>query len=189
MSGASGKVPAAIHLTPEAAADGPLARVRDGDVLTVDAVAGTLTLHVPDDELAARAATGRAPLTDSDDRDGTSSCSPACAQPSDPRTGAPAFSTPYLASKEQSMTPSLLNRVPSSPSSSSTTWRRRAARPRAGRRRGPGHRTDAAHAVALDAIEAIASEVPEICLGAGTIVDPCRPNRPPSGRPVPGLAG
>ena len=61
MSGASGKVPAAIHLTPEAAAGGPLARVRDGDTITVDAVAGTLTLHVPDDEFAARTPTGRAP--------------------------------------------------------------------------------------------------------------------------------
>ncbi|GAB91469.1 phosphogluconate dehydratase [Gordonia rhizosphera] len=60
MSGASGKVPAAIHLTPEAAAGGPLARVRDGDMITVDATTGTLTLHVPDDELAARTATGRA---------------------------------------------------------------------------------------------------------------------------------
>ena len=38
MSGASGKVPAAIHLTPEAATGGPLARVRDGDTITVDAV-------------------------------------------------------------------------------------------------------------------------------------------------------
>ncbi len=60
MSGASGKVPAAIHLTPEAAADGPLAKVRDGDMITVDATTGTLTLLVPDDELAARTATGRA---------------------------------------------------------------------------------------------------------------------------------
>ena len=61
MSGASGKVPAAIHLTPEAAAGGPLARVRDGDSITVDALAGNLTLHVPDDEFTARPATGRAP--------------------------------------------------------------------------------------------------------------------------------
>ncbi len=61
MSGASGKVPAAIHLTPEAAAGGPLARVSDGDIITVDALAGTLTLHVADDEFAARTPTGRAP--------------------------------------------------------------------------------------------------------------------------------
>jgi len=43
MSGASGKVPAAIHVCPEAACDGPLARLRDGDVVRVDAVAGTLS--------------------------------------------------------------------------------------------------------------------------------------------------
>ncbi len=42
MSGASGKVPAAIHVSPEAAAGGPLARVRDGDMIRLDAVAGTL---------------------------------------------------------------------------------------------------------------------------------------------------
>jgi phosphogluconate dehydratase len=61
MSGASGKVPAAIHLTPEAAVGGPLARVRDGDLVTLDARAGRLHLHVPEDELAERPATGRAP--------------------------------------------------------------------------------------------------------------------------------
>ena len=64
MSGASGKVPAAIHLTPEAAADGPLARVADGDVITLDADAGALTIHVPDEEFATRNATGRAPSVD-----------------------------------------------------------------------------------------------------------------------------
>jgi len=42
MSGASGKVPAAIHVCPEAVDGGPIARVRDGDLLRVDAVAGTL---------------------------------------------------------------------------------------------------------------------------------------------------
>jgi phosphogluconate dehydratase len=44
MSGASGKVPAVIHVGPEALVGGPLARVRDGDWIRVDAVAGTLTL-------------------------------------------------------------------------------------------------------------------------------------------------
>jgi phosphogluconate dehydratase len=48
MSGASGKVPAAIHVAPEAAAGGPLARLRDGDIVRLDAVAGTLTALVPD---------------------------------------------------------------------------------------------------------------------------------------------
>ncbi len=42
MSGASGKVPAAIHVSPEALPDGPLARVRDGDVIRLDAHNGTL---------------------------------------------------------------------------------------------------------------------------------------------------
>jgi phosphogluconate dehydratase len=42
MSGASGKVPAAIHVAPEAAKGGPLARLRDGDILRLDAEAGTL---------------------------------------------------------------------------------------------------------------------------------------------------
>ena len=54
MSGASGKVPAAIHLSPEALADGPLARVRDGDVITLDAERGLLQLEVDDATLAAR---------------------------------------------------------------------------------------------------------------------------------------
>jgi len=56
MSGASGKVPAAIHLTPEAAVGGPLARVQDGDLVTLDADAGVLDLHVAPYDLEARAA-------------------------------------------------------------------------------------------------------------------------------------
>ncbi|MDB5701954.1 MAG: phosphogluconate dehydratase [Sphingomonadales bacterium] len=43
MSGASGKVPAAIHVTPEAANNGALAQLRDGDIVRVDAVSGTLS--------------------------------------------------------------------------------------------------------------------------------------------------
>jgi phosphogluconate dehydratase len=46
MSGASGKVPAAIHLTPEALGGGPLAFLRDGDVVRLDAVSGALTALV-----------------------------------------------------------------------------------------------------------------------------------------------
>jgi phosphogluconate dehydratase len=42
MSGASGKVPAAIHVSPEALPDGPLARLRDGDPVRIDANTGTL---------------------------------------------------------------------------------------------------------------------------------------------------
>ncbi|MNF96836.1 Phosphogluconate dehydratase [compost metagenome] len=54
MSGASGKIPAAIHLCPEAFDGGPLARVRDGDLLRVDGQAGTLELLVDAAEFAAR---------------------------------------------------------------------------------------------------------------------------------------
>ncbi len=56
MSGASGKVPAAIHVSPEASAGGPLARVRDGDVIRLDAPAGTLQVLVADEVWAAREA-------------------------------------------------------------------------------------------------------------------------------------
>ena len=54
MSGASGKIPAAIHVCPEAFDGGPLARVRDGDVLRVDGRSGELLLKVADAELASR---------------------------------------------------------------------------------------------------------------------------------------
>jgi len=60
MSGASGKVPAAIHVTPEAALGGPLARVQDGDVITVDADNGLLTVHVDHEVFSRRPSTGRA---------------------------------------------------------------------------------------------------------------------------------
>jgi phosphogluconate dehydratase len=46
MSGASGNVPAAIHVSPEAAAGGPLAKVQDGDIIRVDAVSGSLDVLV-----------------------------------------------------------------------------------------------------------------------------------------------
>ena len=54
MSGASGKVPAAIHVSPEAAAGGPLAKVQDGDLIRLDGVAGTLQVLVSEAEWAAR---------------------------------------------------------------------------------------------------------------------------------------
>ncbi|MHC5351132.1 phosphogluconate dehydratase [Pseudomonas sp. A46] len=54
MSGASGKIPAAIHVCPEAFDGGPLARVRDGDIVRVDGVAGTLEVKVDAAEFAAR---------------------------------------------------------------------------------------------------------------------------------------
>ncbi|PPE66902.1 phosphogluconate dehydratase [Caldimonas caldifontis] len=54
MSGASGKVPAAIHVSPEAVAGGPLGKVRDGDLIRLDAVAGTLEALVDEATWAAR---------------------------------------------------------------------------------------------------------------------------------------
>jgi phosphogluconate dehydratase len=54
MSGASGKVPAAIHVTPEAVDGGPIAKLVDGDIVRLDATAGTLTVLVDKAEWAAR---------------------------------------------------------------------------------------------------------------------------------------
>ena len=54
MSGASGKVPAAIHVSPEALAGGPLAKLRDGDIIALNADAGTLHALVDPAEWADR---------------------------------------------------------------------------------------------------------------------------------------
>lgn len=54
MSGASGKVPAAIHMSPEASQGGPLAKVRNGDYIELDATAGTLSIEVDVSELEQR---------------------------------------------------------------------------------------------------------------------------------------
>lgn len=62
MSGASGKVPAAIHVVPEALDGGPLARVQDGDLVRVDAETGTIA--VLEDDFATRPA-ATADLSDS----------------------------------------------------------------------------------------------------------------------------
>ena len=56
MSGASGKVPAAIHLSPEALDNGPIARVRTGDMVLLDGHTGELRVEVPDAEWATRTA-------------------------------------------------------------------------------------------------------------------------------------
>jgi phosphogluconate dehydratase len=55
MSGASGKVPAAIHVSPEILAGGPLGLVRDGDMIRLDAATGALEALVPSDVWCARA--------------------------------------------------------------------------------------------------------------------------------------
>jgi phosphogluconate dehydratase len=54
LSGASGKVPAAIHVTPEAEAGGPIGKLRDGDIVRVDGTNGHLTVLVDPAEWAAR---------------------------------------------------------------------------------------------------------------------------------------
>lgn len=54
MSGASGKVPAAIHVTPEAVDGGPIARIRDGDIIRLDAIRGTLEVLVDAADMAER---------------------------------------------------------------------------------------------------------------------------------------
>jgi phosphogluconate dehydratase len=59
MSGASGKVLAAIHVVPEAVAAGAIGRIRDGDHVHIDAEAGVLELDLPGDTLAARPAMPR----------------------------------------------------------------------------------------------------------------------------------
>ncbi|ETI58261.1 phosphogluconate dehydratase [Marinomonas profundimaris] len=64
MSGASGKVPAAIHLTPEALAGGLIAKLKDGDMVRLDAVEGTLSALISDEELNSREA-AQHDLTDS----------------------------------------------------------------------------------------------------------------------------
>ena len=56
MSGASGKVPAAIHVSPEALDGGPIGLVRDGDMIEVDSLNGKLILEVSDEELERRRA-------------------------------------------------------------------------------------------------------------------------------------
>lgn len=54
MSGASGKVPAAIHLYPEALDGGLIAKVQDGDIIEINADNNVVQLHVSDEELAKR---------------------------------------------------------------------------------------------------------------------------------------
>ena len=54
MSGASGKIPAAIHLTPEASAGGPIAKIRDGDIVRLNATVGMVNVLVDEDEWAER---------------------------------------------------------------------------------------------------------------------------------------
>jgi phosphogluconate dehydratase len=56
MSGASGKVPNAIHLTPESVVGGNISKIRDGDIIELDLENGILHLHISDLELEKRSA-------------------------------------------------------------------------------------------------------------------------------------
>jgi phosphogluconate dehydratase len=61
MSGASGTVPAAIHMSPECVSGGAIGRVRDGDVVRLDSITGTLEARVPEEEWRLRVPDGSAP--------------------------------------------------------------------------------------------------------------------------------
>lgn len=54
LSGASGKVPSAIHVTPEALDNGMIAKIQEGDIIRLDAVQGTLSVLLSGDELQSR---------------------------------------------------------------------------------------------------------------------------------------
>ena len=189
MSGASGKVPAAIHLTPEAAVGGPLARVQDGDLVTLDADAGVLDLHVAPYDLEARAAA----VPDDARVFGTGrelfSSFRAAVGPAD--QGASVFPTPPLRRRtlDDSEAPSLLDRVPVVPVVVLHDLDHAVPVARALVEGGlPVIELTLRTPVALDAIEAIATHVPEILVGAGTIVAPGPgQGRAVRGRAVPGL--
>ncbi|WP_445395455.1 phosphogluconate dehydratase [Zobellella sp. An-6] len=90
LSGASGKIPAALHLTPEAARGGPLARLRDGDLITLDAERGTLTVDAPLQERPS----ATPDLSDNDAGCGRELFAPLRALVSDAEHGASLFSPP-----------------------------------------------------------------------------------------------
>jgi len=54
LSGASGKIPAAIHLSPEGAADGPISKIKEGDIIRLNATVGSLNVLVNEEEWAER---------------------------------------------------------------------------------------------------------------------------------------
>lgn len=91
MSGASGKVPAAIHVTPEASDCGPISLIRDGDIIRLDAISGTLEVLVSAAELAKREP-ARADLSGNEWGMGRELFAPSAAMPARP-IRAPAFSS------------------------------------------------------------------------------------------------
>lgn len=63
MSGASGKIPAAIHVTPEGVAGGSIARIRNGDIIVLDAPNGRLDIEISDEQWSARVPAERTTTT------------------------------------------------------------------------------------------------------------------------------
>ena len=180
MSGASGKVPAAIHVTPEAALGGPLARVRDGDLITVDADGGVLDV-ITTDVLQEREPTGRAPTGEEfvGHRPGAVRGVPRHRRPGRPgRQHLPAIPATrnrrrWPLSSPSERPGSLLDIVPVLPVV--VLERREDAVPvaRALVAGGlPAIELTLRTPAALDAIRAISDEVPEILVGAGTVVTP-----------------
>ena len=165
MSGASGKVPAALHCTPEAAAGGPLSRLRDGDVVRVDAESGRLEVDVDLSEREpwipehATHGTGRELFAAFRERVGR------------PDEGASVFAD---ADRDQDVRVTRRRRRRPRAGDPGRRHRRRRGRRAAGRgagaRRPAGDRGDAAHATPRwRAIERIAAEVEGAVVGAGTV--------------------
>ena len=178
MSGASGKVPAAIHLTPEAAAGGPIARLRDGDLVTLDAVAGGSPCTCPTPS-SRRARSPVAPRTPTSGSAPAANCSRTCARSSVPPTRAPASSPvrmkpgPPDPSNPGDSVKSLLDIAPVIPVVVIDDFRHAVRSLRRSWRGGvPVIELTLRTPSALDAIERIAAEVPDILVGAGTIVRP-----------------
>jgi phosphogluconate dehydratase len=90
MSGASGKVPAAIHLWPEACEGGLIAKIENGDMISVDAQNGELTLEVSAEQLSARSLANK-DLVDSSQSMGRELFAPMRAQVNCAELGASVF--------------------------------------------------------------------------------------------------
>ncbi len=168
MSGASGRVPAAIHLSPEAHAGGALARVRDGDMIRLDAEAGTLDALVPQAEWQARELAVMAPELLRANMFGTG------------RELFGAMRTHALSAEEGACTwlqqtdaLSALDCDARGAGDSGDRARRGgacgAAGARAGRRRHHDARSDIAYAGRARCMRAIGSEVEGAVVGAGTV--------------------
>ncbi len=170
MSGASGKVPAAIHLTPEASVGGPLARVQDGDLITPrrrHRPARPARLAVRPREPGRRQGRRLAGL-----RDRTRAVRRVPLQRRPGRPGRQRVPDPRLRGGPRCLT-SLLDRVPVIPVVVLHDVAHAVPVARALVEGGvPVIELTLRTPAALDCIEQIATHVPEILVGAGTIVAP-----------------